>query len=139
MKTQTQENVEIVLSFNKDFIEKGNLTVFENLMDKDFVNQSAPPDSPVGPEGILYFFNNILRPAFPDLKVEIQDQIAEGDKVSTRKRIYGTHTGDLMGIKPTHKAISIDIIDIMRIRNGKLIEHWGINTFPSVMDLLKAN
>jgi hypothetical protein len=55
----------------------------------DFVNRSAPTGRPSGPEGMLHTFNQVLRPAFPDLKVEIHEQIAEGDKVTTRKPATG--------------------------------------------------
>ena len=67
----------------------------------------------------------------------IHDQIAEGDKVTTRKTITGTHEGALLGIAPTHKQIAIDVIDIVRIENGQYAEHWGINTLSSVIASLK--
>ena len=129
-------NKKIVSRFNKEVIEQGNLESFNELMDKDFINRTAPPTSN-GPDGMWHTFNNILRPAFSDLKVEIDDQIAEGDKVTTRKAILGTHTGVLMGIPPTHRKIKIDVIDIVRLNNGKYIEHWGINTFQSIIEELR--
>jgi predicted ester cyclase len=72
------------------------------------------------------------------LGVTIHDQIAEGDKVTTRKTISGTHTGPFAGIAPTGKPVSIDVIDVVRVRNGQYVEHWGINTLPSVLAALKA-
>ena len=85
------------------------------------------------PAGIIYTFNNILRPALPDLKVTIHHQMAEGDVVTTRKTIKGTHSGELLGISATGKQVSIDVIDMVRIKDGKYFEHWGINTLPSVL------
>ncbi|GLU57418.1 hypothetical protein Dfri01_68790 [Dyadobacter frigoris] len=82
-------------------------------------------------------FNNILRPAMPDMKVMIYEQVAEGDLVTTRKNISGTHTGTLLGLAPTGHRISIDVIDIVRIKNGKYLEHWGVNTLPEVLTELK--
>jgi predicted SnoaL-like aldol condensation-catalyzing enzyme len=78
--TTPEQNKELVLRFNKEFIEKGNIQAFKNLIAPDFVNQTAPPGVPKGPEGVLYFFNEVLRPAFPDLKVEIYDMVAESIK-----------------------------------------------------------
>jgi predicted ester cyclase len=123
-------NKALILRFNKEVIEEGNLESFKELMNDDFVNRTAPAGLDNGPQGMLHMFNNILRPAFPDIKVIIYDQIAEGDKVTTRKAITGTHTGPLLGIPPTNQKITIDVIDIVRLKDGKYFEHWGINTLP---------
>jgi predicted ester cyclase len=126
----------IVQRFNKEVIEQGNIDSFNELMDSKFINHSAPPamnDS----DSMWNTFNKIFQPAFPDLKVEIYDQIAEGNKVTTRKAIVGTHLGSLMEIPPIQKNIKIDVIDIIRIQDGKYIEHWGMNNFQSVIDELR--
>jgi hypothetical protein len=72
-------NKAVVVRFNKEVIEQGNESTFRELIAPDFVNRSAPPGAPTGPEGMLFTFNRVLRPAFPDLSVEIHDQVAEGD------------------------------------------------------------
>ena len=63
--------------------------------------------------------------AFSDFRHTIEDQVAEGDKVVTSIRGYGTHTGEFLGIAPTGKEVSMRGIAIHRIANGKLAEHWG--------------
>ncbi len=131
-------NKAVVVRFNKEVIEQGNETTFRELMAADFVNRSAPPGAPSGPEGMLFTFNRLLRPAFPDLSVEIHDQVAEGDKVTTRKTIRGTHRGELFGIPPTGKRVEIDVIDIVRLANGRYAEHWGVNTLPTVLSALRG-
>jgi predicted ester cyclase len=131
-------NKALVARFNKEVIEKGDEAAFRELMAPDFVNRSAPPGAPTGPEGMLFTFNRVLRPAFPDLSVEIHDQVAEGDKVTTRKTIRGTHRGELFGISPTGKRIEIDVIDIVRLVKGRYAEHWGVNTLPSVLSTLRG-
>jgi predicted ester cyclase len=131
-----ERNKEVVRRFNKEVIEQGNVDSFHDLMDNEFINRTAPPASNDA-NGMLYTFNNILRPAFSDLRVEIYDQIAEGDKVTTRKAIVGTHTGELMGIPPTFRKVEINVIDIVRLRNGKYFEHWGLNTLQNIISDLK--
>jgi predicted ester cyclase len=131
-----EKNKETVRRFNKEVIEQCNLESFRQLMDDDFINRTAPSGSNDG-NGMWNTFFNILKPAFPDLTVEIYDQIAEEDKVTTRKAIIGTHTGVLMGIEPTGKQIKIDVIDIVRLKNGKYVEHWGINTLPTILSELR--
>jgi predicted ester cyclase len=56
----------------------------------------------------------------------IHDQIAEGDKVVTRKVFHGTHRGELMGIPPTGREVQIEVIDIVRVEGGQIVEHWNV-------------
>ncbi len=129
-------NKEIVKKFNKEVIEQTNYKVFKELMHPEFVNHTAPPAAN-GADGMWHTFNTILKSAFSDLKVIILDQVAEEDKVVTRKTITGTHTGKLFDIEPSAKVIKIDVIDIVRLKDGQYFEHWGINTLQSVMAELK--
>lgn len=133
-----EKNKEVVKRFNKEVLEEANLEAFNEIMDDEFINRTAATASN-GPEGMWQTVTQILKPAFHDLKIEIYDQIAEGDKVTTRKAIFGTHMGELMGIPPTGKKVKIDVIDIVRLRNGKYYEHWGINTLQAVMAELRDN
>ena len=136
MNNNLEANKEIVRRFNKEVIEQGNFDSFQQLMDNEFINRTVPANSN-GSDGMWNTFSKILKPAFPDLRVEIYDQVAEGDKVTTRKAIVGTHQGELMGIPPTYKKIKIDVIDIVRLRDGKYVEHWGLNTLQTVIAELK--
>lgn len=138
MTSQQDINKRVVARFNHEVIAQGRTDVCDALVAEDFVNRSAPPGSDAGLAGMLHTFNDILRPAFPDLAVDILDQVAEGDKVVTRKRITGTHRGALMGVPPTDRAVGIDVIDIVRLRDGRYVEHWGVNTFAVVAAQLKA-
>lgn len=122
----TELNKAVVARVNKEYIEGGNVDTVYEIFAPDFVNQTAPPGSPQGPEAIIYFFDQILRPAFPDLKVVIHDQLAEGDKVTTRKSFHATHKGEFFGVPATNKSVVIDVIDIIRLRDYKFVEHWGI-------------
>ncbi|WP_337268687.1 ester cyclase [Oryzifoliimicrobium ureilyticus] len=130
---------EVVRRFNIDVIQNGNEAEFRALMASNFVNHAAPKGMPNGPDGMWHTFENVLRPALSDLTVTIHDQIAEGDKVTTRKTISGTHTGTLLGVPATGKKIAIDVIDIVRVEDGKYAEHWGLNTLSTVLaELAKA-
>ena len=67
-----------------------------------------------------------LLPAIPDMRLDIEDVIAEGEKVLVRLTIRGTHGGDLMGIPPTGRPIEVAVLDLFHIRGGKLAEHWAL-------------
>ncbi|MGI4831794.1 MAG: ester cyclase [Janthinobacterium lividum] len=128
-----ESNKEVVRRFNLEVIQQGDRQAFQQLVADGFINHSAPAGTPTGPEGMWHTFQNILRPALAGLQVVIHDQVAEGDKVTTRKTITGMHEGDLLGIPPTHKQVSIAVVDIVRVENGQYVEHWGINTLPQVL------
>jgi predicted ester cyclase len=69
-------------------------------------------------------------------KAVIHSQVAEGDKVVTHKTFHGTHKGEFRGIPPTGKKVAIELIDIFRISGGKLMEHWAVVDWMSVMQQL---
>lgn len=72
--------------------------------------------------------------AFPDIKSEVEDVIAEGDRVAIRSRMTGTHTGEFMGVPATGKTVSAEGIDIVRMNEeGKGVEHWGLMDQASMM------
>ena len=129
---------EVVRRFNIEVIERGDRAVFLTLMAKDFVNHSAPPGASSGSEGMWNTFENVLRPAISDLRVRIEDQLVDGDKVTTRKVIEGVLTGPLLGKAPNHAPIRIEVIDIVRVHDGRYVEHWGINNLPSVLARLES-
>lgn len=133
-----ETNKEVVRRFNIDVIQNGDRAAFDALMAPDFVNHAAPPGASPGPEGMWRTFDRVLRPALEALAVTIHDQVCEGDKVVTRKTISGRHTGELMGIAPTGRPVAIDVIDIVRVREGRYVEHWGINTLPALLARLRA-
>jgi predicted ester cyclase len=83
------------------------------------------PFEVVGPEGVERLAD-LLLPAFPDMKLDLEDVIAEGEKVLMRLTIRGTHKGELTGIAPTGRPIEVMVLDLFHIRNRKLHEHWAL-------------
>lgn len=88
-----------------------------------FVDHAVSPGMPPGIAGTRLLFNMIFA-AFPDLHATIEDIIAEGDKVVDRMTCEGTHQGFFMGAPPTGKRVKWSFIDIHRIADGKIVEHW---------------
>jgi len=130
MQTTPEQNKAIVTRFNKEFIEQGDLNSFKELVAIDVINHAAPAGAPNGPESMIYFINELLR--------KIYDQIAEGDKVSTRKTLEGTHTGTFMGIPASNEKVIIHVTDIIRLKDGKYAEHWGISNLTDIIHQISA-
>ncbi|MCS3798592.1 ester cyclase [Niastella sp. OAS944] len=125
MNILQERNKLVVQRFNKEFIEKGNLDAFEEIVALDFVNRSAATlHIPAGREGIKDYIVDVLRKALTDVKVEIYDQIAEGDTVVTRKSISGIQIGEFLNKPATNERIVMHLIDIVTLKDGKYVEHW---------------
>jgi len=135
----TEQNKAIVVRFNKEVIEQGNQNSFNELLAEDVINHAAPAGMPNGKESFDFFLNNVLRAGFPNLQVEIIEQVAERDLVTTRKKIRATHNGEIFGIPPSNTEVEINIIEIIRIQNGKYAEHWGHSNFDDVLKQISAS
>ncbi|GAC1447446.1 MAG: hypothetical protein PVSMB1_19730 [Gemmatimonadaceae bacterium] len=105
---------------------KGNLAVINELVASNatYHDANVPGGKFTGPEGVKQFVQ-IYRGAFPDVRITIDDQIAERDTVCTRWTATGTHKGEFMGIAPTGKATTVTGVDIDRYQNGKVVEAWA--------------
>lgn len=102
----------------------GNLDVVDELVAPEFVNHdSAMPEPLVGIDAAKASITG-YRDAFPDLRLTIEEMIAEGDLVTTRWTARGTHRGDLMGITATGKQATVTGITIDRIQDGRFVESW---------------
>jgi ketosteroid isomerase-like protein len=123
----------VVRRFNEEVIAGGDRAAFEALMAPDFINRSAPPGAPADAESMWNTFRNILGPALAGLTVTIHDQVCERDKVTTRKTVSGVHVGALLGVAATGKPVNIEVIDIVRVEEGRYAEHWGINSLATVL------
>ena len=116
--------------------EQGNIELLDELLAPDYINHSpATPDLPTGPEGVKAVVS-MFRSAMPDLRVVIEDMIAEGDKVATRYTLEGTHEGELFGVPPTGQRLSNKSITVERVSGGKIREHWRVSDELGMMQQL---
>jgi steroid delta-isomerase-like uncharacterized protein len=132
----TEQDKALVRQLVEEAINLGNMSVIDEFLIPDFVeHEELPPGIPPGREAPKVLFT-MLRSAFPDLKATIEHLIAEGDKVVLHMTWTGTHEGEFMGIPPTGKSISITVIDILGIAEGKFVEHWGVMDSLAMMQQL---
>lgn len=117
---------------------RGRIGALDDLLTADYINHNpSTADPPPGPAGLKPIVVAI-REAFPDLHYEIRDIVATDDTVVIRVRMTGTHRGDLFGLAPTGKRIAVDQINIERIRDGRIAEHWRVTDELSLMKQLGA-
>jgi steroid delta-isomerase-like uncharacterized protein len=116
--------------------EQGNLDLLDELLAPDYVNHTpATPDLPTGPEGVKGVVS-MFRGGMPDLRVVVEDMIAEGDKVATRYTLEGTHEGELFGVPPTGQRLSIKSMTVERVSEGRIRDHWRVTDSLDMMQQL---
>src|SRR5712692_10079941 len=115
-----EDNKALARRFFEEFWDQKNLAVADELLDAHHVDHTpgSPPGLPTGPEGFKQF-GSVYFAAFPDLRLTIEDMVAEGDGVVTRWTSRGTHAGNLFGIPPTGKSTTTTGITITRFAGGK--------------------
>jgi predicted ester cyclase len=132
-----ERNKQIVRRFVDAYQTGGDEQAFAELMDPAFVDHSRPPGIAAGPDRVREQFD-LFRGAFSGFRAEIDEQVAEGDLVVTRKRFHGTHEGDFLGIPPTGRDVEIAVIDIVRVRDGRIAEHWNVVDRLGLLEQLGA-
>lgn len=131
-----QENKLVYRRFMEEVVNKGNFALADELLAEDVLEyEKLPGDLPPDGEGIRQLFG-LLRAAFPDLVISIEDLVAEDDRVAARVTIRGTHNGDFPGIPATGREVCYEAIDISRIVDGKIVEHWGIPDYLTLFQQL---
>jgi predicted ester cyclase len=120
-----EQNKALVRRMVEEVFNQGNVSQADEFMAPDFVErEELPPGIPRDRDGVKQL-TTMLRSAFPDFKATIDDIVAEGDRVVIRQTWSGSHKGEFMGIPPTGRRVSFGVIDILRIVDGKCVEHWG--------------
>ena len=109
-----------------EIISTGNFGRASEIVDQDAPDNELRPGDP--PAKLIETFEQTFaeaREGFPDLSVVVEDVMAEGNWVTARVTMRGTHRGEFQGIAPTGKRVEVRAIDMFRIREGKIVEHWG--------------
>lgn len=113
----------IMRRFYQEIWSAGRLSVLDELTEPDMVDHQRVQGWPIGREGLKELVI-AWRMGFPDLREDVQDLIAEGDKVVARYALHGTHKGEFLGIRPTTHRVRVEGIDIARFHNGRIAEFW---------------
>ena len=122
----TEQQKAVFRDATEEVWNKGNLAAVEVFFAPEFVNHN--PFGGTSPDRAgMQEAARLLHAALPDFHSTIHDMVAEGDMVVVRMTLQGTHLGELMGIPPTGKRISMMTISIVRIANGQIAERWNIS------------
>jgi predicted ester cyclase len=120
----SEQNKEIIRRFIEEVNNKREKTDVEQYLTPQYLDHSAPPKLPRGPEG-WRILRAMFFTAFSNLHITIEQMVAEGDRVAIRFTMRAVHTGELRGIPPTGKQLTLTGLDINRFEGGKIAERWG--------------
>ena len=127
---------ELVTRFYREVINGKQLDAVDVLVADDFIEHGTPPTS--GREGFRAFVAG-LGAAFPDVELEVDDWIVEGDRVVARCRVGGTHRGEFLGFSPTGHRVEWTAIHIWRVDGDRLAERWSEADLARIVEQLKGN
>ena len=117
---------QIVRTLIEEGFNEGNLEVVDAVTSPELIeHQNFGPDHAPGAAGARAVVES-LRRAFPDFRLTIEDLVSDGNKVWLRMVATGTNSGSFMGNAPTGRPIRIDVFDVIRVEDGKMVEHWGV-------------
>ena len=121
--------------FYEEVVNGRNLDAVDDMVTPNFVEHEVLPGMANDASAVKQFFTMVFE-AFPDLKMEVLDLIAEGDRVAARLTMSGTHKGTFMDIPATGKRMQVQVIDVIRFEGDKVAEHWGVTDQMAMMQQL---
>lgn len=133
----SEENKALAHRFYETVFNAGAVDRVEEFCTPDYIEHEDLPGTPDGIEGVRAFVQ-MFRDGFPDIQARVQDTIAEGDKIVARVTFTGTHQGEFMGVPASGNRIDMQVIDIVRIEDGKAAEHWGVTDTMALMQQIGA-
>jgi predicted ester cyclase len=132
----TEENKTLFFRY-QDALRAKNPDDLKAVLAPDFVGHDLPPGLPPGPEGLILFRMKVNE-VFPDQKMVVEDLMAVDDRVIARFTLTQTHQGEYLGIAATWKPVTLELIEIDRMANGKIAERWARLDFLSLLRQLGA-
>ncbi len=118
-----EQNKEVVETFCKALFHNHDLSLVDEYIRDDFIQHNE--DCLQGKAGFIEFFNDIFK-ALPDFNCTIKKIIAEGDTVMMYSTTTATHLHEWLGNPATGNKLNFDAVDIFRLENGKIAEHWDV-------------
>lgn len=126
------DNRELIARLHARLLDARDLTAVDDYFAPDFVSHNQPPGLAPGRDGVREFFA-LVRDGLPDVDVAVDELVAEGDRVAVATTISGTHRGELFGHAPTGRRVAVTGIDVVRIRDGRIVEHRGLTDMVGLM------
>lgn len=131
-------SIDIIQTSTAAIWDQGDTNAIDRYLADDYVEHTADPALPPGVEGFRMVHAAFLG-GFPDLTIEFEDQLANGEYVASQVVLRGTNTGSFMGMEPTGQPVEIHGMRLDRVCGGQIVEHWAVIDVPGMMVQLQGN
>ena len=129
----TEDNRALLRRYMSEVWEHGEPEAVKRFVAPSYRRHTSPATQPLDLVGQIQRLKG-FREAFPDISIEVEDVIAEDDRVAFRSTLRGTHLGQFLGLPPTGREVIIGLFDVIHIEDGRFVDHWG---GPDLFDLLR--
>ena len=127
------ENKALLRRYVKEVWDKQNPDAVDDFLSPNYKRHRSPTTAPLNREEQKQLLLR-FREAFPDIQLTVEEILSEDKRIAFRSTIRATHQGELFGIEPTGKQITVGLVDVIHIENGKFVEQWG---GPDMLDLIQ--
>lgn len=129
----SDRNVQLLNDYVQAVWDEGNPDAVERFASEGFRRHGSPLAEPLDRAQQVERLRG-FRSAFPDVQIEVEDVVTDDEHIAFRSTMTGTHLGEFMGIPPTGRHVTVRLVDIIRVEDGKFAEQWG---GPDMLDLLR--
>ena len=128
-----EDNKALLARYITEVWDNANLEALWDFLSPGYVRHTSPDLPPLDLAGQIERLHGFRR-AFPDITIEVEEVVAEDDRVAFRSTMRGTHEGEFAGLAATGRHVTVGLVDLIRIEDGRFAEQWG---GPDVFDLLR--
>lgn len=126
-------NRDLLTRYMSEVWGERNPRAVERFASESFMRHTSPVGEPLDRTAQISRLES-FRKAFPDITIEVDDVVSEGDLLAFRSVMRGTHRGEFLGIPPTGQRVSVRLVDMVRVESGRFVEQWG---GPDMLDLVR--
>ena len=117
--------------------EEGDLSALPEFLHPDYRRHLGPTRGSLDLEGQIERLKG-FREAFPDITITVEDVIVDGDRIAFRSTMTGTHGGVFAGVPATGRRVTVGLVDVIRVVEGRFIEQWGGPDMADLMSQISA-
>lgn len=128
-----EDNKELLARYINEVWDNGNLDALRDFLSPSFERHTSPTLPPIDLDGQVERLRG-FRDAFPDITISVDEVTAEDDRIAFRSTMRGTHEGELAGLAPTGKQVTVGLVDVIRVEDGRFAEQWG---GPDLFDMVR--
>ena len=132
-----ERNKALMRRFYDELWSGGDLEALPEIIAEDFVDRQCPPGAPSGREGLAGLVA-AWRTAFPDMRESVEHLVAEGEMVVGHFTMRGTHEGEFMGVAPMGRSVTMSVVDVVLIKDGRISELWYAEQMLELLQQLGA-